>query len=108
MKLSIAERLVLLSLPSKGTIADIKLIREFKEGLAFDSEEQKAIKLVDNGQTLSWEGNYSKDIEVTPRAIEIVVETFDRLSRTGEFMEQHLPIYEKFKEAKDAKGKEGK
>ena len=100
MKLEINERLILLSLPIQGTIADIKLVREFKESLSFDEQEQKEIKLRSEGEMMRWDGESTKDVEVGDRVKEIVIATFDRLSEREKFLEEHLPLYERFKEVK--------
>ena len=100
MKLEINERLILLSLPIEGTIADIKLVREFKESLSFDEQEQKEIQLTSDGDGMRWEGQSTKDVEAGDRIKEIIEITFERISQRGKFLEEHLPLYERFKEVK--------
>ena len=100
MKLEINERLILLSLPIQGTIADIKLVREFKESLSFDEQEQKEIKLRSEGEMMRWDGESTKDVEAGDRIKEIIEATFERISQRGKFLEEHLPLYERFMEVK--------
>jgi hypothetical protein len=105
MELKVFERLILLNvIPKEGNYLDLKIMRELKEALSFDEEEQSALQFdydKSPGQVL-WkhDADIPKEINIGPRAMVIISDTFKKLDKENKLMEEHLPIYEKFVEDK--------
>jgi len=111
MLLSIHERLLLLSiLPREGSIATIKIVRELRESLSFTSDENILysinIKQNDDGSSnIIWKDKPDTgeewepvEINISQKAHEIIMETFEKMSTNKQFSEAHLDLYDKFKE----------
>jgi len=102
MELGIADRLVILSiLPKEGDITKIRVIRELREELSFDSTEHERIKFENKGDIIEWNGEaVIKDILIDDVRKNIIRTAFKELNSSGKLNEQHIPLYEKFVEEK--------
>ena len=100
MKLSVGERLVLLSiLPGEGDFLTIKIIRQLRERLSFTEEEHKQYQFVQAEGRVSWQGgNDSKPIEIGDKANEVIVAALKKLDEAKLLRDEHYTLYEKFVE----------
>lgn len=104
MKLTVAERITLFDvLPKEGNFATLKLLRQLREALSFDEEENKALNMTttvdEHGRgMITWnpEASLVKDIPIGEKMTDVVVEALKTLDKTGKLTEQHFTLYEKF------------
>ena len=103
MKLTVGERLVLLSvLPEQGNITTLKVVRTLRESLSFSEEEHKEYQFVQEGMQVRWndKADQSKEIEIGDKANDIIVLALSKLNEDKKLNMSHLPLYEKFIEKK--------
>jgi len=103
MELTVAERLVLLSvLPEQGDFTTLKVIRAFRESLSFSEEEHKEYKFVQEGMQVRWndKADQNKEIEIGEKANDIVVLALSKLNEEKKLKMEHFVLYEKFIEKK--------
>lgn len=98
MKLSVKERVVLLSvLPAQGDLTTLKIIRKLREDLSFSEEEHKELKITQVGENgIRWEREISKDVEIGEKANDVIVNAFKDLDKKKQLHMDHVDIYEKF------------
>lgn len=98
MELSIADRLILLSiLPQESDIITLKIIRKLKDDLSFSEDELAQIKFKIENDTVSWEGNVpNKEVSIGEKATDIIVEAFKKLNSQKKLKEEHIYLYDKF------------
>ena len=106
VSLGFAERFgVLQLLPEKASFVNMKLIRELKEALGPTPEEAEAVDLkqTDEGH-LQWNqvkaATVVVDIGFDPKALVMVIDALEKLSKDEELEAKHLSLYEKFVEVK--------
>jgi len=98
MELTVAERLVLLSvLPEQGDFTTLKVIRALRESLSFSEEEHKEYQFVQEGQQVRWnsEVEQSKEIEIGEKANDIVVLALSKLNEEKKLKMEHFALYSK-------------
>jgi hypothetical protein len=103
MKLSIPERIKLAGILQdyKGSIIDLKIIKDLIDNLGFDEKEVKAskIKLVEN--SVVWGKNVKeKDIKIGERAYEIIVKSLKERDESGKLSMGDVSLWDKFVEVK--------
>jgi len=103
IELTVAERFAIMGiLPEKGNIVTIKLLREFKEAVAFNEQEVNAIEL-----NLSDEGKATwivakekkigkKKIELSDILAESIRSNLKMLDSKKQLTEAHVPIWDMF------------
>jgi len=100
MTLSILERVLLYDcLPATGDIGSIKTIQALRSDLAFSEAEVEAIQLKQEGDQVRWaepEGYEPKDISITPKGQQILMQALEKLSGAQKLTAQHIPLYERF------------
>lgn len=97
MKLSVGERLVLLSvLPQEGDFTTLKIIRNLKDDLSFTEEEHKLYQFQFEGEQVIWENNGDKEINFGEKATDIIVNAFKKLDQQKKLRMEHIELYEKF------------
>ena len=99
MKLSIRERLVLLSiLPAQGNFITLKIVRKLRENLSFSGEEIERYKFIQSEGKVTWDGEVEqmKPIEIGTQAKVIIGEALKQLDETKKLRDEHYSIYEKF------------
>ena len=104
MKLSVRERLVLLSvLPQEGNFITLKVVRKLREGLSFSEEELKQYKFVQDKGRVTWDDSVeqSKAIEIGTQAKIIIQDALKKLNEDKKLKDEHFTIYEKFVEKGD-------
>lgn len=58
MELSVLERILLLqALPREGSFANLKLLREIREALSFNEEENRLLNFRQTGEQMTWSEN---------------------------------------------------
>jgi hypothetical protein len=100
MKLSVAERLALLNvLPREGNIGTLRIVRDLQKELEFTEQDQGRLQMnfSEDGKTVEWKAQFDvgKDIEVGPRALEIIRKGFESISEQGVMPMNYLPIYDR-------------
>ena len=103
MELSVAERLVLLSvLPEQGDFTTLKVIRTLRETLSFSEDEHKEYKFVQEGMQVRWDDKAEqvKDITIGEKANDIIVLALSKLNEEKKLKMEHFGLYEKFIEKK--------
>jgi hypothetical protein len=106
MKLSVVERVLLGAMMAtyKGTFVNIKLVREGREALSFNEEENAALNFVQAGEQLTWDPDaavkyISVDIILGKNVTKIIKEILQKLNDDASLTEQDFSIYEKFVES---------
>jgi len=87
----------------RGNLAELRILRELKEGLSFSEEEHKELGLRAEEGRLFWNpvAAQDKEIEIGDVAREIIVQRFKELNEQKVLTEAHLFIVEKFPEIED-------
>lgn len=102
MELSVGERLVLMMvLPPNGDLVTMKIVQKLRGDLGFDEGEIERFGIRNEEGQVLWDGDKAeaKDIEIGPKAMEVVVRSLRELSEKKQLTLQHLPLCEKFMEA---------
>lgn len=100
MKLDITERLNLLSiLPEKGNALTLRVVREAREALSFDSSEHATIgfETRDDG-TVTWpmDNDPHKDVSLSLPILGMIKDTLTKLNDRDELDMPKLDLYERF------------
>ena len=103
MKLNVLERVLLGGMMStyRGSFVNLKLIREGREALSFNEEENKDLAFVHVGEQTSWNPGASlkyQDVEIQlgDAVTKIIKEILQKLNDEAKLTEQHFSLYEKF------------
>lgn len=105
MELNLKERIMLLNiLPKQGDIATIKIVRDLQNNLAPTEAEFKDFEITQEGSQYFWnkKGNIPKEVEIGAKAKEIIKESLLALDKAKVLTQDHLAIYDKFVEDKNA------
>lgn len=97
MQLTVLERLLLLNvLPRRGSLVDLRIMRETGEALSFSEAELQEIGYTEDGGQARWKPDApQKEIEIGPRALSVVLREYEALDKKEELDIEHLPLYEK-------------
>lgn len=105
MEFNVRERLILLQVlvAVQGNLAELRILRELREELAFTEEDHKKYGIQPTGDGgLQWNDPIStKEIEIGDVARDIIVRRFRELNKQKVLTEDHLSICEKFPEIED-------
>jgi hypothetical protein len=101
MELTVVDRVILLSvLPREGDISTLKILRDLQAAIGFTEEEVEKLEMKSSEKGTTWrqdEGaKLNKDIEIGPRAYNVIEDAFKRLSEAKKLTLEHLPTFEKF------------
>jgi len=103
MKLSVIERVLLGGMMAeyKGDFVTLKLIREGREAISFNDEENKKLGFAQNGSSLSWNPTAAEEIgEVEVKLNDAISEVIKKLliglNDQRQLTENHFSLYEKF------------
>lgn len=91
------DRVVLLDiLPQMGDITTVRIVRSLREELSFTEAEHVkfGIKALDG--RVSWKTSAAKEIEIGPKAREVIVNSFKWLDGQKKLTLVHLEMYERF------------
>ncbi len=104
MKLSIKERLVILStLPQEGNRLTWKVQRKLEDDLGFSEEELKLYKFETlEGGSVRWDNTIEKEkeVDIGEKANDIIVLALSKLNRENKLRKDHIDIYDRFVEEK--------
>ena len=99
MKLSVHERVVILSLlPKEGSFATLKILEQLRMSLSFTEEELKKWKIVENTKEgrINWEKDGEAEIPVGEKATDIVVDALKKRDKENSLPMRAMGVYEKF------------
>lgn len=103
MKLNVMERVLLGNMMAayQGNFTNLKLVREGREALSFNEEENEKLTFVQAGQSITWNPKASlefQDVEFNlgENITSIIKTMLTKLNDTEQLTEQHFSIYEKF------------
>ncbi|MCJ7828250.1 MAG: hypothetical protein MUP81_00720 [Dehalococcoidia bacterium] len=99
MKLSVRERLVILSvLPPEGDFITLKVVGKLKNDLSFSEDEIKLYKFVQAESSVTWDNKIEQEkaIEIGTKAKTVIAEALEKLDKEKKLREDHISIYEKF------------
>lgn len=108
MKLSVAERVVLLDLLAneRGSFSTLRTLRTLRENLAFDKDAKKfslVEELSPNGTgTVRWDQTIPQDTEIPidQRSRELITAVLQRMDAAGTLSNREFSLCEKFLEGK--------
>jgi len=98
-KLSVHQRLVLLNiLPQEGDLTTIRLVRELREDLSFSEDEHAALNFQHGQGNVRWNDDVvdDKDIDIGPKAADVVRKALGELDKNGKLREGHLSLVDTF------------
>jgi len=99
MKLSVADRLVLLSLlPGEGNIITLRLVQDLRASLGFsDVEITEGQICLEKGQVTYKRGAVAdKEVEFGEAGKALIAKELKRLSKDGKLQPQHITLYGTF------------
>jgi len=105
VKLNVLERLMALNLlPKEGTFTNLKLIRVAREELSFNEAENKALNFQQVGDQLKWTQAADTFMEINLGQVVtlVIVDALKKLDTGGKLKDEHVSLYEKFVEKKEA------
>ena len=104
MLFSVPERLLLLPiLPEVGDVITLKVVRDLQDILAFTEEEIKLFSLRTQGGALRWDNGTDKEVPLTPKQTEVIVEALKQRDKAKKLPIQLLSLYERVVETKKKK-----
>ena len=96
-KLSVSDRIVLLDvLPVQGDITTIRIVRALREDLSFTEAEHVKFGIRAVGNQVSWKSNGLKEVEIGPKAREVIASAFKYLNEQKKLTPMHLGLYDRF------------
>lgn len=99
MELNVWERMKLLYvLPEKSDFVTLKIARKLREALSFSEEELAELDFHKDGDRVMWNPQAAivKEIQIGPKATEIIVAALKAVSEAKELDEQTVMLFEKF------------
>ena len=103
MLLTVKHRFVLLGTLAnvQGNLAELRILRELREGLSFGEEEHKALKVREEGGRILWNEGESKEVEIGEVARRIIVKRLKELNAQGLLSDDHLDVIDNFPEVEE-------
>jgi hypothetical protein len=103
MKLSVIERVLLGGMLStyQGSFTNLKLVREGREALSFNEEENRLLGFNFTDDNISWNPTAAlqfQDVEIKlgDNITSIIKDMLMKLNEEEKLTEQHFSLYEKF------------
>ena len=102
MKLNLLERVTLISiLPAEANFVDLRIVNELKQVCSFSEADMKKYEITidEENDRINWDPDRAedlKDIDVGPRALEIITKALTKLNDEEKLTDQHFTLYEKF------------
>lgn len=104
LKLNVLERMLIAGiLPKEGDLTTILILRQLKEALSFNEEEHALLKFRYEGtgvdRKVFWEDNVvsEKEIDLKPKAQQLISDSLDKLNEEKKLQEEHLALWIKIK-----------
>lgn len=103
MELGVMDRLMLRGvLPEKGDVLTIRIIHELRQRLSFSENEIEEMGIKQDDGRITWSSEDRKrNIEIGPKAKEVIRKALEDLSAKHELTEQHIPLCELFEVGKE-------
>jgi hypothetical protein len=101
MQLNVFERLILLNvLPREGGLTTLRIVRDLRDELSFTEAEHEALEMHQEGTEVRWnrEADIAREVEIGPKALQVVLESFGDLDKKKSLALEHLAVYERFLE----------
>ena len=98
MRFNILERIMILGiLPKEADFISQKIIMDLRSSVGFSQHEldEHKIKVHEDGN-ISWEKDFEKEIKVTKRAAEIIINGLKELDKQKKVKPELMSIFEKF------------
>lgn len=107
MRLQAFDRMILLNiLPTEGDILTLRIVRDLQDALSFTEAEHAALNIRQEPGTtgVKWNGEADQpiDVEIGPVATGLIRDQLARLSEDQKLTLEHVPLYERFVEGKEA------
>jgi hypothetical protein len=98
MKLKVGERIRLLGiLPEKGNLLILKIVRTLRDELSFSEDEHKTLKIVVEGNRITWDDNAeAKKVEFGDEAKKLVEKCLRDLDKKDELTFPDIVLWDKF------------
>lgn len=100
MKLSVMDRLMLLTLLSTegSDLTSLRVIRKLQDTVGFSEDDHKTYKITSDEKGVHWDPtpDQFKDIEIGPKAAEIIKARLQALSDDKKLTPQHLGLADMF------------
>lgn len=97
MKLSIADRIILLQiLPKQGSFVTFKILMDLKASIAFNEAEIKECNIKESEGRVTWDKLKDKEVTIGERATEIIQEALRKIDKEEKINEQTYTLFEKF------------
>jgi hypothetical protein len=103
MEFNVLDRALLLNtLPTTGDFTTLTIIRKLREEMSFSEDDHKVLKFSKNGDSqIRWDADGviqlgAKEVEIGPKATEIIRETLIGLDKAKQLTVDHLDLYERF------------
>ena len=109
-ELGVKERLLIGSLlPERGSIADLRILRELETEISFSQEEHKRLKIRNVSGVMTWEDKgeqAKKPVQFCDRCQELIADKLKELDKQGQLHKDYIDIWGMFvTEEKDDPGK---
>ena len=99
MELKVIERMVLLNvLPVTGTLINLRLVRELREGLSFSDEENQSLAFKNENGKIFWDDTdeVAKDVEISATMMDLVIGAFGVLDVEAKLHLDQIGVFERF------------
>ena len=99
MDFSVRDRLILLNVvPTQGSLVTLKMVRVLREALGFSDKEYRDFNLRVEGESFQWDDDKEapKEIEVPVTMQELILTSFEELSKKNVLHLEHLDLYDRF------------
>lgn len=103
MEFNVLERVIIGSMlvAYQGNFTTLKLVREGREALSFNEDENRKLKFIQNGNNTTWNPEaslelQSVEINLGETVTSIIKTMLVKLNDEAKLTEEHFSIYEKF------------
>jgi len=103
MKLSVIERVLLGGMMAnyQGNFINLKLVREGREAISFNEEENRELKFKQEGNQMLWDQMASikfqaVEVPLGEAVTKIIKELLTKLNDEAKLTDNHFSLYEKF------------
>ena len=103
MELSVIERVLLGGMMAtyQGNFVNLKLVREGREALSFNEEENRELKFKQEGNQMVWESMaaikyQAVEVPLGEAVTTIIKELLTKLNDEAKLTDNHFSLYEKF------------
>lgn len=99
-KLGVKERLLIGGLlPDRGSIADLRILRELENEISFSQDEHQQLNIKNSGGLMTWNDKGDTDkkaIQFCDRAVALISEKLKELDKQGQLHKDFIDIWTMF------------